>query len=124
MERISVRCPECGHRMDIDPKVIAFRCSQCGNKIDLDEESVSDIPEDSRGWQEFNKYNTSKTKRIVDEAKIKAAEASVEKNRAFWEHAERESERQHKDEWMKIIIMLLIFIGSIAGLFLMSIFEK
>lgn len=120
MERITVKCPECGHKMDIDPKVIAFRCSQCGKKIDLDEKSVSDIPEDSRGWQEFNKYNTSKTKRIVDEAKIKASEASVEKSKTFWEHVDRRNAQNRKDEWIKIVIMLLIFIGCIAGLYFMG----
>lgn len=120
MERISVRCPECGHRMDIDPKVIAFRCSQCGKKIDLDEKSVSDIREDSRGWQEFNKYNTSKTKRIVDEAKIKAAEASVEKNKNFWEHAERSEKRMFIGDLIKIAIGLLMLIGSIMALHFMG----
>lgn len=40
LERITIKCPKCGNRMDIDPKVIAFRCSKCGEKIDLDEEPV------------------------------------------------------------------------------------
>lgn len=44
MERITVKCPNCENRMEIDPKVIAFRCSKCGEKIDLDSDPVKQGP--------------------------------------------------------------------------------
>ena len=99
MDRISVRCPECGHRMDIDPKVIAFRCSQCGKKIDLDEEPVRD---EGLKWPEFNKYNTAHTNRTVDDAEVIKARTEYEKQK----HA-NESDLFAKDPFKALLFIAL-----------------
>lgn len=106
MERITVKCPECGHRMDIDPKVIAFRCSQCGKKIDLDEEPVRD---EGLKWQEFDKHNTAHTTRTVNDAEV---------IKARMEYEEKQSDIKEHEEFMKnpFIGVLKIFAPIAIGI--------
>ena len=101
MERIKVKCPYCGNKMEIDPKVIAFRCSKCSNKIDLDDEPIKNTREP---WPEYNQYNTAHTERKIkinegfinlvnkihdssrrkQEARIREIEKEKESDKAFF----------------------------------------
>ena len=108
MEGITVKCPECGHRMTIDPKVIAFRCSQCGKKIDLDEDPIRDARLD---WPEFNEHNTAHTDRKVDEAELIKAKMEYEKH----QEELRDQQKFQEHPFIESAKILLIVGGAMAG---------
>lgn len=79
MERITVKCPNCANRMEIDPKIIAFRCSKCGEKIDLENDPVRQ----SSVVANINLDRREDVQKVVDKADMLRAknEYKLEKKR-------------------------------------------
>jgi len=80
-----LNCPSCGAEINIDPKTSIGVCKSCGTKIQTAD------------------YTVVKTKRIINEAKIK--EADVKLRQIEIEDSQRRDENAQKEKTKKIKII-------------------
>ncbi len=98
MEKTSLRCPSCGGVLDVDENKEFCFCLHCGHKILLNDEN-------------------KKTYRIIDEAKIKAAEGKTQVEMKELEIIEM----QEKNGWKSDLVVFVFFAFALVVFLIMHI---
>jgi len=107
MKLVSMKCPNCGADLDIDPEGKKSFCSYCGAKLMLDDDQSIHI-----------------TKRIVDEARLKEAEIRLKEleyahERELRETRQLEEQKRVLEEQKKVHrISLIVYFGALIVTFL------
>ena len=102
MKLIELKCPNCGAPTQVDMSRAFCFCQYCGTKMLIDKETI----------------HIKDTKHIIDEAKIREAEA-LERIKTTEAFVELEKERQKAEAENKLTKMILI---SVMVCIILSIF--